>query len=440
MKFYFPLLSWVAISVAFSICSCTAQPPFQLSGQIELDPAYKPIVYLVQPRHFNEIAADYLGLVIDSAAISPEGHFSFDHLALPGDKMLVTLVVQKKDSRFGNHLADEIPTEANYMPLVLAKGHPMVIQAKAGNFQKTFIPTNPSADNEAMLALRDARLDAHEMYASQAEEASDADSMLLEREEAHQRYTGVMSAFADQTNSLEAAMVAIRWVSPNGDFERMPEFLHGQCKKWSTAQPENSFTVELCAAADKNVLPVMVGDVMPDFPMPLVSGDTVMLLSLLGNRLTIVDVWASWCAPCRKENRVFLAPLYASYKDKGLEIIAYSIDNGGESWKKAITKDQACMGTCLSPHGRFHAFYGRALRISTIPANYILDANGKVVAKNVYGEAIAKFRQGIFKVKGSISIRWLMIKDKFLLSCFLLICDRNADPWMPGQNFRSYMA
>jgi len=390
MKFYFSLLSWVAISVAFSICSCTAQDPFQLSGQIELDPAYKPIVYLVQPRHFNEIAADYLGLVLDSAAISPEGHFSFDHLALPGDKILVTLVVQKKESRFGNHLVDEIPAEANYMPLVLTKGHPMVIRANAGNFQKTFISTDPSDDNRAMLDLRDARLEAHATYASQAEEASDADSMLLEREEAHQRYTGVMSAFADQTSSLEAAMVAIRWVSPNGDFERMPEFLHGQCAKWNTAQPAHPFTVELCAASDKNALPVMIGDVMPDYAMPMASGDTVRLLTLLGKRVTVVDVWASWCAPCRKENRVFLAPLYASYKDKGLEIIAYSIDNDGESWKKAIAKDQAIWKHASHLTGDSTPFMD-ALRISTIPANYILDANGKVVAKNVYGEALQNF-------------------------------------------------
>lgn len=199
-----------------------------------------------------------------------------------------------------------------------------------------------------------------------------------------------MREFAEQTKSLEAAMVAIRWVSPNGDFERMPEFLHGQCAKWNSAQPTHPYTVELCAAADKNALPVMIGDVMPDYAMPMASGDTVMLHTLLGKRLTIVDVWASWCAPCRKENRVFLGPLYAAYKDKGLEIVGYSIDNDGESWKKAITKDQALWVHASHLTGDSTPFMD-ALRISTIPANYILDANGKVVAKNVYGEALQNF-------------------------------------------------
>lgn len=390
MKFHFSLLSWVATSVAFSFYSCTAQPPFQLSGHIALDPAFKPIVYLVQPRHFNEIAADYLGVVVDSAVISAEGHFSFDHLALSGEKLLVTLVVQQRDSRFANHLMDEHPAQANYMPLVLVKDHPMVIHANETNFHKSFMLTNPSVDNEALLALRDARLEAYDRYASAAEIMSDADSLLLDREEAHHAYTGVMRAFAEQTNSLEAAMVAIRWVSPNGDFERMPEFLHDQCKKWSNLHPANSFTVELCTAADKNVLPVMIGDVMPDFAMPLVSGDTVLLHTLLGHQLTIVDVWASWCAPCRKENRVFLAPLYASYKGQGLEIIAYSIDNSGESWKKAIARDQALWVHASHLTGDSTPFMD-ALRISTIPANYILDAHGKVVAKNVYGEKLQNF-------------------------------------------------
>lgn len=79
MKFLFPLLSLMALSLAMTVPSCKAQPTYPLSGHIETDDDWKPIVYLVKPRHLNEIAADYLGLVIDSAAIAEDGRFSFFH-------------------------------------------------------------------------------------------------------------------------------------------------------------------------------------------------------------------------------------------------------------------------------------------------------------------------------------------------------------------------
>jgi len=128
----------------------------------------------------------------------------------------------------------------------------------------------------------------------------------------------------------------------------------------------------------------MIGDAMPDYPLPLVSEDTVMLRNMLGSRLTIVDIWASWCAPCRKENRMIMAPLWSAYQEKGLQIIGYSIDGNGAAWKNAIKKDGASWTNASHLTGDATPFLER-LRITTIPANYILDAHGNILAKNVFG-------------------------------------------------------
>jgi thiol-disulfide isomerase/thioredoxin len=154
-------------------------------------------------------------------------------------------------------------------------------------------------------------------------------------------------------------------------------------------QPDHLFTQELCAAADKNVLPVMIGDAMPDYPLPLVAGDTVMLRQILGKRLTIVDIWASWCAPCRKENRFVMAPLWSGYKDQGLQIVGYSIDRDGSAWKAAIEKDGATWINASHLTGDATPFLER-LRISTIPANFILDEKGNILAKNVFGQELVR--------------------------------------------------
>lgn len=390
MKIYFPLLSLMALCLTMSIPSCNAQPQPPLSGHIEQDDNWKPFVYLVKPRHFNEIAADYLGLVVDSASIAEDGSFSFQNLSAPDDKRLYILAVQKKGSRFANHLADETPSDANYMPIVLSRDGSITCNSQITHFQQTFSIDRPSYDHQVLMALRDERLDANTRWVESTSGLPEDDSLIIEKEDLYDQYIDVMRQFADSTKSLEAALVAIRWASPNGDYERMPEFLHGQCEKWKTLQPEKDFVIELCAAADKKNLPVMVGDVMPDYTLPLVTGDTVSLSSLIGRQLTVVDVWASWCAPCRKENREILAPLWAAYKDKGLQIIAYSIDSNSAAWKSAITKDGAAWVHASHLSGDASPFM-EALRISTIPANYILNGKGEIIAKNVHGEEMQNF-------------------------------------------------
>lgn len=390
MKVLYPLLSLMALSLTMTVPSCKAQPQHILSGHIETDDDWKPLVYLVKPRHFNEIAADYLGQVIDSAEIGTDGRFIFQNLSFPEEKMLFNIVVQKKGSRFAKHLADEIPYEANYVPIVLSKESSISCNAQITHLQQSFSIDQPSYDHQVLMTLRDARLDAHRRWIESTAGFPADDSLILVKEDLYEQYIDVMRQFADSTISLEAALVAIRWASPNGDYERMPEFLHGQCEKWKKLQPKHDFVIELCAAADKKNLPVMVGDVMPDYTLPLVTGDTVSLNSLFGQRLTVIDVWASWCAPCRKENREILSPLWAAYKDKGLQIIAYSIDSNGAAWKSAITKDGAAWVHASHLAGDASPFM-EALRISTIPANFILDGKGEIIAKNLHGEALENF-------------------------------------------------
>ncbi len=369
-------------------CKVPAQPP--ISGHIELHPGWKPIVYLIQPRFFSEIASNYLGVIIDSAAIADDGHFTFKQLPESSNNALLQMTIQKKGSRFANQISDDIPAEANYMPLVYSPDKPIVIDADASAFQRTFTFGNPSSIHKSLLSLRTIRLEAFDEWVAATGEKTEADSMLLEKEKADARYRNALMDFADTTECIEAAMVAIRWISPTGDFERVPEFVFTQCQRWQLKEPDHPFTKQLCTATDKNKLPVMVGDMMPDFPLPLSSGDTILLSKRLGKRLTLVDIWAAWCAPCRKENKSVLAPLWQAYQDKGFQIIGYSIDNNVHSWKEAIAKDGAVWLQSSHLSGDSTPFL-EALNIATIPANFILDKEGRIVAKNLFGEELSAF-------------------------------------------------
>ncbi|HZV71813.1 MAG TPA: TlpA disulfide reductase family protein [Saprospiraceae bacterium] len=372
------------------IANCKAQPQNQITGQIQLHAGWKPVIYLIQPRHFSEISADYLGQVIDSADIDKNGAFAFEHIQITEEKTILQLAVQKTGTRFSNHLIDTDPSNANYMPFVLSKDHPVTLTADISAFQKTFAFTNASTENRVILSLRDIRLNAFEKYVANEFYESSDDTLLIEKEKAHLSYIKSMMDFADSTQTFEAVMISVRWISPTNDFERIPEFIHHQCQKWQKEKPDHPILKELCAIADKHVLPVMTGDFIPDFPLPLASGDTVLLYKLLGRKLTIIDVWASWCAPCRKENRMVLGQLWSAYKEIGLQIIGYSIDNDVSSWKSAIKTDHANWEQASHLSGDVTPFL-QTLRITTIPANFIIDSNGKIISKNLHGKDLIEF-------------------------------------------------
>ena len=70
-------------------------------------------------------------------------------------------------------------------------------------------------------------------------------------------------------------------------------------------EPNHPWVKEICKQSDPYNLPVLVSDVFPDIKLPTLSKDTLSIKDNLGNKLTIIDLWASWCAPCRKKIEIF---------------------------------------------------------------------------------------------------------------------------------------
>jgi peroxiredoxin len=294
-------------------------------------------------------------------------------------------------------LYEVAPLAANYMPIVLQENAVLEITAQAAQFQATFEIKHPDAENRALLRLRDIRQKAWQQEQQGLRPESEADEhALLDHEAALLRFQQPMMAFADSSAYYWPALVAARWVSPSGDYERVPEFMFRQCEQWREKNSASGWTAQLCQAANREKLPVLIGDTIPDTPLPMLAGDTVLLHTLLGSRITVLDIWASWCAPCRRENRAVLNPIWTKYKNSELQIIGYSIDSSPNAWKAAIDKDGASWPHASHLSGDATPFM-TALRITTIPANFILNAQGKVIAKNLHGEALRIFIEDYLK-------------------------------------------
>jgi len=125
-----------------------------------------------------------------------------------------------------------------------------------------------------------------------------------------------------------------------------------------------------------------VGNTAPAFSANTPAGKTFSLKEAMG-KVTIIDFWASWCKPCRMENPNVVA-MYNELHSKGLNIIGVSLDDDAKKWNTAIAADKLTWNHVSNLKGweePIAAQYG----VESIPATFILDANGKIVAKDLRG-------------------------------------------------------
>ena len=129
---------------------------------------------------------------------------------------------------------------------------------------------------------------------------------------------------------------------------------------------------------------VAIGTKAPNFTAPTPSGTQLSLNEVLG-KATIVDFWAAWCKPCRIENPNVVR-VYNKYKDKGLSIIGVSLDRKAEDWIQAIADDKLTWHHVSNV--RYFDEIAALYNVNGIPATFILDEDGIIVAKNLRGPAL----------------------------------------------------
>jgi len=132
---------------------------------------------------------------------------------------------------------------------------------------------------------------------------------------------------------------------------------------------------------------VLVGDKIPEFSQQNQYGKIVSIEDFKG-KYVLIDFWASWCIPCRKENPNVVRA-YNEFKSKGFDILAVSLDDNKASWLKAIKNDKLEWNH-VSDLAGWENVVSKTLKVSEVPSNILIDKDGIVLAKNLKGEDLHK--------------------------------------------------
>ncbi len=135
------------------------------------------------------------------------------------------------------------------------------------------------------------------------------------------------------------------------------------------------------------------GSKAPEIDLPSPDGTNIKLSSLRG-KIVLIDFWASWCGPCRRENPNVVR-LYQKYHDQGFEVYGVSLDKDRQKWLQAI-KDDKLIWTQVSDLKYWSSDAAKLYGVKSIPSTFLIDKEGKIIAKNLRGSALDKKLEELF--------------------------------------------
>jgi len=203
-------------------------------------------------------------------------------------------------------------------------------------------------------------------------------------EKASENYKAELAVWVRQPffiNSLSAVHHTMRWHS-DYDIALMDEMV----KSLQSKYPNYELTRQLISKVNSTKR-IAIGAIAPEFQSKNIEGQSVDLKSYRG-QYTLVDFWASWCGPCRQESPT-LVRLYNTYKEKGFTLLSVSIDTDDTKWKNAIKKD-GYLWQNVSELSGYSGSTAALYNVSAIPNSFLLDKEGKIIAKNLRGKDLEK--------------------------------------------------
>ena len=185
-----------------------------------------------------------------------------------------------------------------------------------------------------------------------------------------------------KNTNMYSSIMAIQALDPDKYSDLYKSLDAGLSKKF----PKDKNVIMFHEVVER-MLSTNIGQFAPEISLPSPDGKEIALSSLKG-KLVLIDFWASWCGPCRKE-MPNVVKIYSKFKNKGFEIYGVSLDQDKEKWMEAITKD-GINWPQVSDLKYWDNVAAKIYNVQGIPYTVLIDKDGKIIAKNLRGQELEK--------------------------------------------------
>jgi len=370
------LFCLVALAVIFSSCGKSGN---KLTGVIKNGDG--KTIYLERFEHNKPIA-------VDSAALDASGEFELSY--------------EKNKIDFYRLRIDQ----ANYCVLILDSSNQAVLEADAANlFNSYSIKGSPHSqvareyylNQYNYMILRQKMRD--ELMLIPVTDSAKLHAKLADVEKVKSDYLSGVRKFIDKNSNSAGIIVALGDLDPSVDINYMKKIeaaaaltmpgseMHQSIKAQVSQCEYTAKMMEMQKQEEERMAGLLkTGSPAPEIDLPDPDGRNIALSSLRG-KYVLIDFWASWCGPCRKENPNVVA-MYNKYKSKGFEIYSVSLDNNKEKWVKAIAADGLIWKSHVSDLKQWQTSVIGTYGFSSIPFTVLLDKNGNVIGTNLRGPVL----------------------------------------------------
>ncbi|MBU3660330.1 MAG: AhpC/TSA family protein [Flavobacteriales bacterium] len=210
-------------------------------------------------------------------------------------------------------------------------------------------------------------------------------------------FQGAMQDFVTNNQNSPALIMALSQINAEADFKTY-EALMTQINSTFEESPTVKAYYENYRQLKKKIESgklLAEGKLAPDFEEFLTDGKKQMKLSDLKGKVVLIDFWASWCGPCRKENPN-VVKTYEKYKADGFTIMSVSLDTDREKWLAAIKQDNLTWPNHVSDLKGWSSKVGRMYEVGSVPFTVLIDREGRIIKVNLRGEALEKELSKIF--------------------------------------------
>jgi thiol-disulfide isomerase/thioredoxin len=224
------------------------------------------------------------------------------------------------------------------------------------------------------------------------------DTLAMIQQQLQAQTESFITQVKEGVKTAKSPLVAMFFVT-NAPIDRVPEEFKAVSARLDKELPTSSYTKEFkeilaqyeqqAAAANQQQQAaenIKIGGIAPDIDLPNPQGKSIKLSSLRG-QVVLLDFWASWCGPCRAEMPTVIAA-YNKYKSKGFNVYSVSLDKTADNWKNGIQALGMNWEANVSDLKFWDCAPAKAYGVNGIPAAFLIDKEGKIIARDLRGPAL----------------------------------------------------